>query len=107
MTTFPITHIIDIYHLVVTNDKESYEMTPSITGVQVTIIPAGADILAVFPGKPSYALHQMFVYEQRNIKNGDKIVGATETFIVRGVPEVFSIPGHYHQELIVEKVVGT
>ena len=107
MTAFPITHTIDIYHLVVINDKESYEITPSIAGLKVTIHPAGPEILAVFPGKPSFALHRMFVYEAAALKNGDKVVGGSDTFIIRGVPEVFSIPGHFHQELVIEKVVGT
>ncbi len=107
MTHLPFTHQVDVYHLVLSGDKESYEVTPSYTSLKVGIIPAGSDILAVYPGESAYSLYQMFVYDDVTIKNGDKVVGGGETFYVRGVPQVFNVLGHYHQEVVLEKVVGT
>ncbi len=107
MGHFPITHQVDIYHLVAIGDKESYETTPSYTSLKVGIVPAGSDILAVYPGESAYSLYQMFIYDEVIIKNGDRVVGNGETFYVRGVPQVFDFKGNYHQEVVVEKVVGT
>ncbi len=56
MGHFPITHQVDIYHLVLSADKESYEATPSYTSLKVGIVPAGTDILAVYPGESAYSL---------------------------------------------------
>ncbi len=107
MGHYTITHQVDIYHLVLSAGKESYEATPSITSLKVGIFPAGSDILAVYPGESAYAIYQMFVFEPVTIKNGDKVIGAGDTFIVRGIPQIFDTPNNYHQEVILEKVVGT
>ncbi len=107
MGHIPITHQVDVYHLVVTGDKEAYEVTPTYTTLKVTIIPAGSDVLAVYPGEPSYSLYQCLIFDEVTIKNGDKLIGGGETFIVKGVPQVFNLPNNYHQEVVLEKVVGT
>ncbi len=107
MPQFPITYQVDIYHLVLSGDKESYEATPSYTAVKTNIQPAGADILAVNPGLPSFSTYQCFIFDSVTIKNGDKLVGEGETFIVRGVSQIFNHPSKYYQEMVLEKVVGT
>lgn len=103
MGALPVTHHVDIYNLITIGDKEEYETTPSHTGVCMGIFPAGGDILAVYPGQSSYILFQAFTQERVLIKNGAKLIAPSNIWIVRAVPQIFDVFGHYHQELIIEQ----
>ena len=107
MPKVPITHTISVYHLVRTGDKEDYEATPSITGLPVSIFPAGSDIVALYPGEFSYQLYSLFVFPQKDIRNGDKLVAGSESWIVKGAPQQFNSPQVKFQQIVIEKVVGT
>ena len=107
MSAFPITHKVDVYHLTVTADKEGYEASPSITDLNATILPAGTEILAVYPGESSFQLYEIYVYEDVTIKNGDKVKCGTDEWIVKGAPQVFDLADVYYQKMVGEKVVGT
>lgn len=97
---------LDIFHFERTGDKEEYESTPSFTGVKAQIIPASADLLAVFPGIPSYQLHEIFVYEQGDIRNGDKLVDQDAVeYIVRGVPQKVNTGILNFQQIVGEKQI--
>lgn len=106
MKYFQVTDTVDIYRLNSADDKEQYGQVPTHTGLKVTLVPAGNDILTAFPGDAVYSLYQMVVYDDVNMQNGDKVVSGTGTYYVRGVPRVVNIPYIYHQEILVEKVVG-
>lgn len=102
-------HINDtfsIYRLTRTGDKESYSGTAVLTGIKAQVIPASAEILAVYPGEPSYQLYEIFVYEMGVIKNGDKMVGSQGSFIVRGEPQKVSTAILKFQQMVGEKVSG-
>ena len=107
MAQFRITHVCDVYHLTTTNDTASYELTPSITQLNASIYPAGTDILMTFPGIPAYSAYQMLVWDDVEIKNGDKIISGSEEWIVRGVPRIFNDMTMYVQDIIVERIFGS
>lgn len=106
MKYFQVTDTVDIYRLNSADDKEQYSQTPSYTGLKVTLVPVGNDIQTAFPGDAVYSLYQMVVYDTVDIQNGDKVVSGTGTYYVRGVPRIVNIPYIYHQEILVEMVVG-
>lgn len=100
------THKVSLYKLVVVSNKESYSLTPAYTGLDVNIYPASADILAVYPGQPSYQLYEMYVSEPCTIANGDKVISSSgEEWIVRGVPQSYETMNMWYQRCVVEKVV--
>jgi|WetSurSiteA1Bulk_404760.scaffolds.fasta_scaffold365321_1 hypothetical protein len=97
---------VSIYRLTRTGDKEAYSATPAFTGIKAQIMPAGSDILAVYPGESSYTLNEIFVYEMGLIKNGDKLVGSLGTFIIRGDVQKVSTTVLKYQQMVGEKVEG-
>lgn len=99
------THVVDVYRLARVGDKELYDLTPIKTGLDCSIIPAGNDILAVYPGEASFALYEIYFSEVVDIKNGDKLKVGNQEWIVRGVPQVMDTPYLYYQRLVGEKVV--
>jgi hypothetical protein len=102
-------HINDtfsIYRLTRTGDKEAYGASPVLTGVKAQVIPASAELLAVYPGESSYQLHEIFVYEMGLIKNGDKLVGSQGSFIVKGEPQKVITAILKFQQMVGEKVSG-
>jgi hypothetical protein len=64
-----ITDVVDVYHLTRTGNKETYPLTPDITGLNSQIVPASEDILAVYPGVPAYRLYEVFLFVNNPIKN--------------------------------------
>lgn len=100
-----ITHNVSVFRLKRTGNKEEYDTTPIATGIDCGIVPASNDILAVFPGEPSYSLHEVFVYEPVTFKLGDKLTSGPEEYILKGVPQVYDNQYMYVQHLVCEKVV--
>ncbi len=100
-----ITDTADLFRLTRTGGKEQYGATPVRTGLKCQIMPASADILAVFPGEPSYQLYEIFTYDMDLIKNGDKLKSGTTEYIVRGVPRVVNTSELKYQQLVGEKVI--
>ena len=100
-----ITDTCDLYRLVRIGDKESYGGTPILTGLKCQIMPASSDILAVFPGEPSYQLYEIFMYSMDTIKNGDKLKSGSTEYIVRGVARTVNTSLLKYQQIVGEKVV--
>lgn len=100
-----ITDIADLFRLTRTGDKESYPLTPERTGLRCQIMPASADILAVYPGEPSYQLYEIFTYDMDLIKNGDKLKTPAADYIVRGEPQKVNTALLKYQRIVGEKVV--
>lgn len=102
-------HINDtfsIYRLTRTGDKEAYGGTAVRTGVKAQVIPASAELLAVYPGQPSFQLYEIFVYDMNLIENGDKLIGSQGEFIVRGEPQKVKTSVLNFQQMVGEKVSG-
>lgn len=100
-----ITDTADLFRLTRTGDKEQYGATPVRTGLKCQIMPASADILAVFPGEPSYQLYEIFTYDMDLIKNGDKLKSGATEYIIRGVPRTVKTSELKYQQVVGEKVV--
>lgn len=101
-----INDTVDIYRLNRTGDKESYDVTPVLSSIKAQVIPASSEILAVFPGQPSYQLYEIFIYEMTPIENGDKLIGALGEFIVRGEAQIVNTSVLKFQQLVGEMVSG-
>jgi len=102
-----ITDTVNIYHLAKTGSKEEYEAAAAITGLKVTIVPMGADVMAVFPGEATYNTFQCFVWDRVDIRIGDKVLSGSVVYKVKSPPQVYDAYGPYHQDVILERVVGT
>ncbi len=100
-----ITDTCDLYRLVRVGDKESYGGSPILNGLKCQIMPASSDILAVYPGEPSYQLYEIFTYSMDTVKNGDKLKSGSTEYIVRGVARTVNTPLLKYQQLVGEKVV--
>ncbi len=100
-----ITDTAELYRLTRTGDKESYPVSAERTGLQCQIMPASSDILAVYPGEPSYQLYEIFTYEMGVIKNGDKLKTSSADYIVKGEPQTVNTPLLKYQRMVGEKVV--
>jgi hypothetical protein len=100
-----ITDTVSVYRLARTGDNEDYGATPVLTGLDCGIFPAGTEILAVYPGQSSYALHDIYVYEVCDLKNGDKLKSGSKEYIIRGVPQVVNNRHMYYQRLVGELLV--
>ncbi len=100
-----ITDTCDLYRLIRTGDKEGYDNSPILTGLKCQIMPASSDILAVFPGEPSYQLYEIFMYSMDPIKNGDKLKSGLTEYIVRGVARTVNTSLLRYQQVVGEKVV--
>ena len=100
-----ITDTVDIFRLERTGNTEAYGPTPVVTGIDCGIFPAGNDILAVYPGMPSFAIFEIYVYEPTTIQNGDKLNSGGTEYIVRGTPQVIDNRYMFTQRLVGEKVV--
>ena len=68
-------------------------------------MPASSDILAVYPGEPSYQLYEIFTYDMGLIKNGDKLKTPSTDYIVRGEPQKVDTTLLKYQRIVGEKVV--
>ena len=105
MNYFLITDTAELLRLTRTGDKESYPLSPERTGLKCQIMPASADILAVYPGEPSYQLYEIFTYDMGLIKNGDKLKAPNADYIVRGEPQKVDTALLKYQRIVGEKVV--
>lgn len=105
MNYLHITDSCDVYRLVRVGDKESYGNSPILAGIKCQIMPASSDILAVYPGEPSYQLYEIFTYAMDPIKNGDKLKSGLTEYIVRGVARTVNTSLLKYQQLVGEKVV--
>lgn len=104
---FPITHTVSIAHLTTAAGVDKHETSPSITGAQVTIVPAGPEILAIYPGQMSYQTYSMYVYQNIDIRNGDKVTSGSDSWIVRNAPAPYKAWGYEVTEVVLEKVWGS
>ncbi len=100
-----ITDTADLFRLTRTGDKESYPVSTERIGLKCQIMPASADILAVYPGESSYQLYEIFTYDMQLIKNGDKLKTPAADYIVRGEPQKVDTPLLKYQRIVGEKVV--
>jgi hypothetical protein len=82
-----ITHTCDVYRLTRTGTKDAYGATPVITGLDVSIIPASPEIVAIYGGQPSYALYEIYTHETVSFKTGDKLAADGKEWIVSQVPQ--------------------
>ncbi len=103
-----ITHTASFYHFKTTGNKEEYDTVPYLTAIKIQLIPASSEILATFPGVPSYSLHEIFTYEHTaDIRNGDKLITTdSKEYIVRGEAKKVVTDILKYQELVGEMVVG-
>lgn len=104
---FTITHTIDIAHLTTASGIDKHETTASITGVPATIVPAGPEILSIYPGQMTYQMFSMYLYKNIDIRNGDKVTSGSDSWIVRNAPSPYKAWGHEVTEVVLEKVWGT
>lgn len=97
------TNLCDVYHLTIVGSTDIYNDTPDITGLDMGIFPAGTNILAIYPGQPSFALYELFTEEVCTLVNGDKIVSDSDTWIVRGDAQIFDNDYGYYIHCVGEK----
>ena len=100
-----ITDTVDVFRLTRVGDKESYGLTPVITGLRCQILPASNDILAVYPDIPAYQLYEIYFFKNTLVKNGDKLKSGSIEYILRGVPQAVDNKYMTYQRLVGEKVV--
>jgi hypothetical protein len=107
MGFLPETHNVSVYRQVANGNKSDFDTTPTYTGVDCMIIPAGTDILALYPGESIMQLYEIGVQERGyTLKNGDKLVDSSgNSWIIRGVPQVFDLPQMYYLRCVGEKVI--
>lgn len=85
-----ITDSVDIYRLEKTGNTKAYGVAAVYTRVECGIFPAGTDILAVYPSIDAFQLHEVFIHEDVDLKNGDKLITqGNKEYIVQGVPQKF------------------
>lgn len=80
------THVADVYRLTRTGNRDAYGDDPVIEGLDISVVPAGTDIMAVYGGGETFALFEIYTGEKVTLKNGDKIVSGSQSWIVKGVP---------------------
>ena len=102
-----ITHTLDVYRLIRSGNNEQYDATPVYTAIECGIFPASSDVLAVYPGESSFALFEIYIYENITLKNGDKLKVGTNEWIIRGVPQVYDTNQLFYVRAIGEQVVGS
>jgi len=89
-------------------DATDYEAASSITNLNATIYPAGNNIIMAYPGIAEYQLYEMMVWNDPvDIRNGDKFVSGSDSWIVQGIPKVYDDGILYCLYMILVKVVGT
>lgn len=81
-----ITDTVSVYRLTRTGAKEAYSDSPEIQGLDCQIVPAGTDVIAIYGGNPSYSLFEVHFDENVQLKNGDRLVAGSTTYVVRDVP---------------------
>jgi len=83
---FNITHTIDVYHLQLTGNKETYPVSPDASGIDCQLLPASTDIVVYYPNIPAYQLYDAFIFTDDQILIGDRVKDSdNRVFIVRGV----------------------
>jgi hypothetical protein len=107
MGYLPETHNVSVYRQKATGSKSDYDTVATYTGVDCAILPAGTDILALYPGESVMQLYEVIIQEAGyTIRNGDKLVDSSgNSWIIRGVPQVFNLPHLYYQRCVGEKVI--
>lgn len=83
-----ITNTVDVFRLTRTGNTDAYGASPVATGVDVSITPAGTDIVAVYGGNPAVALYEVYCFENVTLKSGDKLKEGSKEWVIRGDPQV-------------------
>ena len=102
-----VTHTLDVYRLTRSGNNEQYDLSPVYSGIECGIFPASPDVLAVYPGESSFALFEIYIYENVALKNGDKLKYGSVEWIIRGVPQVYDTNQLFYVRAIGEQVVGS
>lgn len=106
MAHIPTTDTVDVYRMARTGQRDAYGDEAEYTGLDCLIVPAGPDIVAVYGGQPSLALFEIYFNEVVTLRNGDKLVTATDVaYVVRGVPQKVENRYLYYQKVIGEMVL--
>jgi hypothetical protein len=83
---------VAVYRLTKVGYKDSYPVTPTITGMSVSIVPASEEALKLFPSSTQYAQFQVFTENLDTLKTGDKIINAEDReWILSGVGERYDL----------------
>lgn len=101
----PITDTVEVYRHARTGQRDAYAATPIATGLDCAIVPAGPDIVATYGGQPSLALFEVYFSESVDVKNADKLVSGSKSYIVRGVPQVVDNRYLHYTKVIGEMVL--
>ena len=99
------THKVSVYPLTLASGKEKYPESPTVTGLDLGIFPAGIEIQAAYPGISAFQLYEIFCFENVTIGNGDKLISGADEWIIKGVPQKYSDPYASYQRLVGQKVV--
>jgi hypothetical protein len=86
-------------------NTDAYGGSPVYTGIDVSVLPAGPEILAVYGGQQSFALYEIWTGKHFTLKNGDKLISGSCSWIVRGVPQVVDNQHLFYVRVIGEEVV--
>lgn len=87
-----ITHTVDVYRRTRTGYKDAFAEDPILTGLDVSVVPASTDLIAVYGGGETFALSEIYTTEKVELKNGDKLTDGTRTWLVKGAP--FNVDNH-------------
>ena len=76
----------DIYRLQRTGNTDAYGGSAVYTAIQFQILPAGPEISAVYGGQLSFALYECWTGKDVALRNGDKLVAGSRSWIIKGEP---------------------
>lgn len=103
---YPITHTITVYRYTQAAGVDSYDASPTYVGVRSTIVPAGADIAAMY-GQPAHTLFSMYTYGEEVIQTSDKIVSGSDVWRVHGAEQRYLAYGLQVNEYVLQKVYNS
>lgn len=99
-----LTDSINVYRITRVGNTESYGVSPILSGIDAQITPAGNDILALYPDVPVVQLFDCFIFQNDEIKNGDKFVSGAKSWIVRGVSYKIDGPLMIFQRIALQQI---
>jgi len=82
---------VDVYRLTPASGKDRYPGSPLYEGVEISVMPAGAELQMMYPSSTQFAQFQIFTMDLREFKTGDKFVAEDgREWILHHIPERFA-----------------
>lgn len=101
-----ILHTIDIYHMPTSDNAQSYPATPDEDNVTAGLVPLSTHKRALM-GLDEHNTHELFVDEDVDIREGDKIIvdpeDAADEYRVHNVDK-HDYGGHRHKNCVIVPV---